>query len=72
MSQITITQIHTAPQKITITASEYYDLKRKAKSYDQDIDTKRQNAIRLNQSKSPAQRSANARKAAQARWNKRG
>lgn len=70
--QISITNIKTIPQTITINTSDYYKLKRKAELYDKAHATKSQTWQRINNSKSAQERQALARKAAQSRWNKKG
>ena len=68
--QLSITQIHTTPQTITITKKEYNELKHKATKYD-NLSTAHANFIKSYNSKlTPEQRKANARKAAKARWGK--
>lgn len=67
--QITITNIHTAPQTITITKAEYNDLKHKADNYARLQRTASQNLTRTQAKLTPEQRRQKAQKAAQARWN---
>lgn len=68
--QITITDIKSIPQTITIKTSEYYTLKNKAAAYDEQR-AKRSATMRATNNKlTPAQRTQSARKAAQARWSK--
>ena len=70
--KITISNITSAPEYITIRRTEYVELKSKANKYDQRkaSDTARITAI--NTHRTPKERSELARKAAQARWNKKG
>ena len=66
--QLTITEIHTTPQTITITKKEYNELKSKATKYD-NLSHTHSNFIKSYNSKlTPEERKANARKAAKARW----
>ena len=68
--QLTITQIHTIPQTITITKKEYNELKHKATKYD-NLSRTHSNFITAYNSKLTAeQRRENAKKAAKARWGK--
>lgn len=68
--QLTITQIHTTPQTITITKKEYNELKSKATKYD-NLSRTHSNFIKSYNSKlTPEQRKENAKKAARARWGK--
>ena len=68
--RLSITQIHTTPQTITITKKEYNELKHKATKYD-NLSTAHANFIKSYNSKlTPEQRKENARKAANARWGK--
>ena len=69
--QISITDVKTIPQNITIRTSEYYTLKHKAEAYDKQK-AKRSTTMRETNNKlTPAQRTQSARKAAQARWSKK-
>lgn len=68
--QIAITEIKSAPQNITIKASEYYELKRKANAYDTHNARSSAHMKAYNNAKTPQERQATARKAALARWNK--
>ena len=68
--QLTIMQIHTTPQTITITKKEYNELKHKATKYDALSRTHSDFITAYNSKLTPAQRSANAKKAAKARWGK--
>ena len=70
--QVSITNIKSIPQNITIKTSEYYKLKRKADAYDKEHATKRQTMSTINNSRSKQERQQLARKAALARWNKKG
>ena len=68
--QLTITEIHTKPQTITITKKEYNELKYKATKYD-NLSHTHSNFIKSYNSKlTPEQRRQNAIHAASARWNK--
>ena len=69
---ITITNIKTAPEVITITRREYNELKAKAKRSDTRHAQLIENARTQNSARTPEQRKAIAQKAAQARWNKKG
>lgn len=68
--QLTITQIHTTPQTITITKKEYNELKHKATKYDALSRTHSDFITSYNAKLTPEQRKENARKAAKARWGK--
>lgn len=68
--QLTITQIHTTPQTITITKKEYNELKHKATKYEQLSRIHSDFITSYNAKLTPEQRKANARKAAKARWGK--
>ena len=69
--QLTITQIHTIPQTITITKKEYNELKNKATKYDNLSRTHSHYITNYNARLTPEQRRSNASKAAKARWNKK-
>lgn len=66
--QISITNIKSIPQNITIKTSEYYTLKRKADAYDIQKAQRSATMTRTNNKLTPAQRTESARKAARARW----
>ena len=66
--QISITNIKTIPQNITIQTSEYYTLKHKADAYDKQKAKRSATMKQTNSKLTPAQRTESARKAAQARW----
>ena len=68
--QISITNIKTIPQNITIRTSEYYTLKHKADAYDKQKAQRSATMKQTNNKLTPAQRKESARKAAQARWSK--
>lgn len=68
--QISITDVKTIPQNITIRTSEYYTLKRKAEAYDRQKAKRSATMKQTNNKLTPAQRTESARKAAQARWSK--
>lgn len=70
--QVSITDIKTIPQNITIRTSEYYTLKHKAEAYDKQKAKRSEIMKHTNNKLTPAQRKESARKAAQARWNKKG
>ena len=66
--QISITDIKTIPQNITIRTSEYYTLQHKADAYDKQKAQRSATMKNTNNKLTPAQRTQLARKAAQARW----
>lgn len=68
--QLTITQIHTTPQTITITQKEYNQLRHKATEYDKIITTRSTHMRTYNNNLTPQQRSDKARQAAFKRWHK--
>ena len=68
--QISITNIKSIPQNITIKTSEYYTLKRKAAAYDNQKAKRSATMTATNAKLSPAQRTQSARRAALARWQK--
>ena len=68
--QISITNIETIPQHITIKTSEYYRLKHKAAEYDKQKAKRSATMKQTNNKLTPEQRTKSARKAAQARWSK--
>lgn len=68
--RLTITQIHTTPQTITITKKEYNELKYKATKYDNLSRTHSDFITSYNAKLTPEQRKENAKKAAKARWGK--
>lgn len=70
--QVSITDIKTIPQNITIRTSEYYTLKHKAEAYDKQKAKRSLTMKSTNNKLTPQQRSESARKAAAARWNKKG
>ena len=70
--QISITNIKTEPEDITITLREYNDLKAKATRYDKRQAKLIENSHNQKNARTPEQRKAIAQKAAQARWNKKG
>lgn len=69
--QISITNIKTEPEYITIRRSEYIELKAKAKRYDTRHAQLIENARAQNSARTPELRKAIAIKAAKARWNKK-
>ena len=70
--QISITNIKTEPEVITITRREYNELKAKATRYDKRHAQLIENAHTQNNARTPEQRKAIAQKAARVRWNKKG
>lgn len=70
--RVSITDIKTIPQNITIRTSEYYTLKHKAEAYDKQKAKRSLTMKSTNNKLTPQQRSESARKAAAARWNKKG
>ena len=68
--KISITNIRTIPQNITIKSSEYYALKHKAAAYDKQKAKRSATMTSTNAKLTPAQRTQSARKAALARWHK--
>lgn len=68
--QISITNIKTEPEVITITRREYSELKAKARRYDKRHAQLIENAHNQNNARTPEQRKAIAQKAAKARWSK--
>lgn len=68
---ISITNIKTIPQHITIKTSEYYTLKRKADAYDTQKAKRSATMRNTNAKLTPAQRKESARKAALSRWNRK-
>lgn len=70
--QVSITDIKTIPQNITIRTSEYYTLKHKAEAYDKQKAKRSATMKRTNNKLTQAQRIESARKAALSRWNKKG
>lgn len=68
--RLTITEIHTTPQTVTITKKEYNELKSKATKYDKLSRTHSNFITSYNNKLTPEERKANARKAAKARWGK--
>lgn len=68
--QLTITQIHTKPQTITITMKEYNALKNKATKYENLSRTHSVHITAYNTKLTPEQRRQNAINAAKARWHK--
>lgn len=70
--KISITNIKTTPEVITITRREYSELLAKATRYDKRHAQLIENAHNQNNARTPEQRKAIAQKAAKARWNKKG
>lgn len=68
--KITVSEIKTIPEFITIRRSEYAELKSKARKYDERRLKEQKCINNLNNSKTKEERSMLARKAAQARWSK--
>lgn len=69
--QISITNIKTEPEYVTIRRSEYIELKAKAKRYDKRKAQLVANVTAQNSARTPELRKAIAIKAAKARWNKK-
>ena len=69
--QISITDIKTIPQNITIRTSDYYTLKHKADAYDKQKAKRSETMKHTNNKLTSMQRIESARKAALARWNKK-
>lgn len=72
MKKITITNIKSAPEYITIRRSDYLELKTKATKYDQRKASDTARIQSLNAQRTPKERHELAQKAALARWNKKG
>ena len=68
--KISINNIKTVPEYITIRRSEYLELKSKADRFEKRSNASKNNIKTLNAQRTPKERSELARKAAQARWNK--
>ena len=69
--QISITNIKTAPQTITITKAEYNALKKASDKYTRLQRTASQNLTRTQAKLTPEERRQKAQKAAKARWNQK-
>ena len=69
--KVSITDIKTIPQNITIRTSDYYTLKHKADAYDKQKAKRSETMKRTNNKLTSMQRIESARKAALARWNKK-
>lgn len=70
--KITINNIKSVPEYITIRRSEYIELKSKAERFDKRSNASKEFIKSVNANRSAEERSRYARKAAQARWNKKG
>ena len=68
--KITISDISSIPEFVTIKRSEYVELKSKAKRYDQRRAKEQANCINNLNKYNKEERTMLARKAAKARWNK--
>lgn len=69
--EITVTNIQSVPEYITIKRSEYIELKSKARRYDERRAKEQDHIKVLNYSRTKAERKLLAQKAAQARWSKK-
>lgn len=70
--KITINNIKSAPEYITIRRSEYLELKHKAERFEKRSTASKNNIKSLNAQRTPKERHELAQKAALARWNKKG
>ena len=70
--KITISNIESLPEYVTIRRSEYVELKSKAERFEKRSNASKNSIITLNAKRTAEERKAIARKAAQARWNKKG
>lgn len=70
--KITINNIKSVPEYITIQRSEYLELKHKADRFEKRSTASKNNIKSLNAKRTAEERKELARKAAQARWNKKG
>ena len=68
--KITISDITSLPEFISIRRSEYVELKSKARRYDERRAKEQQHLKNINNSRSSEQRKLIAKKAAAARWSK--
>ena len=68
--KISISEIKSIPEYITIRRSEYVELKSKARRYDERRAKEQEHLKNINYSRSKEERKLLARKAAQARWSK--
>ena len=68
--KISISEIKSIPEYITIRRSEYVELKSKARRYDERKAKEKQHINNINYSRSKEERKLLAQKAARARWNK--
>ena len=68
--KITISDISSIPEFVTIRRSEYVDLKSKARRYDERRAKEQQHLKDLKASRTQEERKLIARKAAAARWSK--
>ena len=69
--QISITNIKTVPQNITIKTSEYYKLKRKAEAYDKQKAKRSETMKRTNDKMTREERVKSAKHAATIRWSRK-
>ena len=70
--KITIDNIESIPEYVTIRRSEYVELKSKAARFEKRSNASKNSIISLNAKRTAEERKELARKAAQARWNKKG
>ena len=70
--KITIDNIKSAPEYITIRCSEYLELKHKADRFEKRSTASKNNIKSLNAQRTQKERHELAQKAALARWNKKG
>lgn len=68
--KITIDNVKTTQERISITKREYTQLTQKADLYDEYKAAQRKRAKKITELLTPQQRSEKARKAALSRWNK--
>ena len=70
--KITINNIKSQPEYITIRRSDYIELKSKAEKFEKRSNTAKQCISNQNARRTPQERQELARKAAAARWNNKG
>lgn len=70
--KITISNIESLPEYVSIRRSEYVELKSKAERFEKRSNASKNSIISLNAKRTAEERKELARKAAQARWNKKG
>ena len=68
--KISISEVKSIPEYITIRRSEYVELKSKARRYDERRSKEQKRINNLNSKRTKEERSYYAQKAAQARWSK--